>query len=119
VRPGPGVLPEVGIPTPELETEEISHDEFAADVSDDLLDPNNPHHAQWVKDHPGMGSDAEWVAEHPRTNLRKFRVAAWNQYTCEPVTVHEMPCFFDGLCHHSTNARFNRQRSSRMSAEAK
>jgi hypothetical protein len=65
VRPGPGVLPEVGIPTPELETEEISHDEFAADVSDDLLDPNNPHHAQWVKDHPGMGSDAEWVAEHP------------------------------------------------------
>jgi len=40
-----------------------------------------------------MGSDAEWVAEHPRTNLRKFRVAAWNQYTCEPVTVREMPCF--------------------------
>ena len=29
----------------------------------------------------------------PRTNLRKFRVAAWNQYTCEPVTVREMPCF--------------------------
>ena len=65
VRPGPGTLPEVAIATPEVKTEEIAHDEFVADVSDDLLDPNNPHHAEWLKEHPGMESDTEWVAEHP------------------------------------------------------
>src|SRR5665213_4085446 len=68
VRPGPGAVPKVAIPTPEVKTEEISHDEFVADVSDDLLDPNNPRHAQWVKSHPEMETDDEWVAEHPEDN---------------------------------------------------
>ena len=68
VRPGPGAIPEVAIPTPELKTEELAHDEFVSDVSDDLLDPNNPRHAEWIKDHPEMTSDAEWVAEHPEDN---------------------------------------------------
>jgi hypothetical protein len=62
---GPGVLPQVPISSPEVETEEITHDEFVSDVSDDLLDPRNPKHAEWLKAHPGMETDAEWVAEHP------------------------------------------------------
>ena len=65
---GPGPVPEVPIPTPEYETEAIVHDEFVSDVSDDLLDPRNPHHAEWVKQHPEMETDAEWVAEHPEDN---------------------------------------------------
>jgi hypothetical protein len=65
---GPGVLPQVAIPTNEVRTEGIAHDEFVADVSDDLLDPNNPHHAEWVKSHPEMETDTEWVAEHPEDN---------------------------------------------------
>jgi hypothetical protein len=68
VRPGPGALPEVAIPTSEVKTEEITHDEFVSDVSDDLLDPNNPRHAQWLKDHPAMETDDEWLAEHPEDN---------------------------------------------------
>jgi hypothetical protein len=62
---GPGVLPQVAIPTEEVATESIAHDEYASDVSDDLLDPSNPHHAEWVKEHPAMETDAEWVTEHP------------------------------------------------------
>jgi hypothetical protein len=65
VRPGPGAVPVVAVPTPEFKTEEITHDEFSGDVSDDLLDPSNPHHVEWVKEHPAMESDAEWAAEHP------------------------------------------------------
>jgi hypothetical protein len=68
VRPGPGAVPEVPVPTPEFQTEVIAHDEFVSDVPDDLLDPRNPRHADWLKDHPGMESDAEWVAEHPEDN---------------------------------------------------
>jgi cell division septation protein DedD len=68
VRPGPGTVPEVAIPTPEEASQEIAHNDFASDVADDLLDPANPRHAQWVKEHPEMGSDAEWVAEHPEDN---------------------------------------------------
>ena len=58
-------IPKVPIPTAEFKTEEIAHDEFKSDVSDDLLDPNNPKHAAWVKEHPEMETDAEWVQEHP------------------------------------------------------
>ncbi len=65
VRPGPGTVPEVAIPTPEEASQEIAHDDFVSDAADDLLDPANPQHAQWVKEHPEMESDAEWVAEHP------------------------------------------------------
>jgi hypothetical protein len=68
VRPGPGTLPEVAIATPEVKTEEIAHDEFVADVSDDILDPNNHRHAEWLKEHPGMESETEWVAEHLEEN---------------------------------------------------
>jgi hypothetical protein len=39
-----------------------------SDVSDDLLDPRNPQHAEWVKEHPGMETDDEWLAEHPEDN---------------------------------------------------
>jgi hypothetical protein len=60
-----GEIPKVTVATPEFQTEEIAHDEFVSDVSDDLLDPRNPRHAQWLKEHPGMESKAEWVAEHP------------------------------------------------------
>jgi hypothetical protein len=62
---GPGVLPQVAIPTPEVTTEQKAHDEFVSDVSDDLLDPRNPHHVEWVKEHPAMESDDEWVADRP------------------------------------------------------
>jgi hypothetical protein len=68
VRPGPGAVPVVPIPTPEYETEAIVHDEFSGDVSDDILDPHNPHHAEWVKQHPDMETDAEYLAEHPEDN---------------------------------------------------
>jgi hypothetical protein len=61
----PGEIPKLAVATPEFKTEGIVHDEFKGDVSDDLLDPGNPGHAAWVKDHPEMESDAEWVAEHP------------------------------------------------------
>jgi hypothetical protein len=61
-------IPQVAVPTPEVATEEIAHDEFVGDASDDLLDPRNPHHAEWVKQHPEMETDAEWVAEHPEDN---------------------------------------------------
>jgi hypothetical protein len=61
-------IPKVTLPTPEFKTEEITHDEFKGDVSDDLLDPNNPNHAAWVKEHPEMESDAEWLQEHPEDN---------------------------------------------------
>ena len=62
---GRGVLPQVAIPTEEVATESVAHDEYLSDVSDDLLDPSNPHHDEWVKEHPAMETDAEWVAEHP------------------------------------------------------
>jgi len=62
---GPGVLPQVAIPTEEVATESIAHEEYASDVSDDLLDPSNPRHAEWVKERPAMETDAEWVKEHP------------------------------------------------------
>jgi hypothetical protein len=68
VRPGPGAIPVIAVPTPEFQTEEIAHDEFEGDVSDDLLDPRNPHHAEWVKEHPAMETDAEWMADHPEDN---------------------------------------------------
>ena len=60
----PGEIPKLVIPTAEFKTEEIVHDEFSGDVSDDLLDPRNPHHTAWVKEHPEMESDAEWSADH-------------------------------------------------------
>jgi hypothetical protein len=65
---GSAAIPKVTIPTAEFKTEEISHDEFKSDVADDLLDPRNPKHAAWVKEHPEMESDAEWVKEHPEDN---------------------------------------------------
>jgi hypothetical protein len=68
VRPGPGAIPVVAVPTPEFKTEEIAHDEFVSDASDDLLDPSNPRHAEWVQQHPDMETDTEWVAEHPEDN---------------------------------------------------
>jgi hypothetical protein len=68
VRPGPGAIPEIPINTPELNTEVIAHNEFVSDVSDDLLDPNNPRHSQWLKDHPAMETDAERSTGHPEDN---------------------------------------------------
>lgn len=60
-----GAIPKVTVPTPEFKTEEIANDEFTGDMSDDLLDPNNPKHARWVHERPEMESDAEWVSDHP------------------------------------------------------
>jgi hypothetical protein len=51
--------------TPEASTQEIVNREFVADTSDDLLDPRNPRHAQWVQDHPDVETDEEYLAEHP------------------------------------------------------
>jgi hypothetical protein len=64
-RFNPHELPQVAVPTSEVNTESIAHDEFRGDFSDDLLDPHNPGHAAWVKEHPEMESDDEWTAEHP------------------------------------------------------
>jgi len=67
-RIGPGAIPQVAVPTPEFETEVIVHREFTSDVADDLLDPRNPHHAEWVKEHPEMETNEEWLKEHPEDN---------------------------------------------------
>lgn len=56
-------------PTPvlssEASTQEIVDREFVADTADDLLDPHNPRHAQWVQDHPDVETDEEYLADHP------------------------------------------------------
>ncbi len=51
--------------SPEASTEEIAHREFVGDIADDLLDPRNAHHAQWVHEHPNVETDEEYLAEHP------------------------------------------------------
>jgi hypothetical protein len=51
--------------SPEASTQDIANREFVADTADDLMDPNNPQHAQWVRDHPYAESDEEYLAEHP------------------------------------------------------
>jgi hypothetical protein len=51
--------------SPEATTQDIVNREFVADTSDDLLDPHNPHHAQWVRDHPDVETDDEYLADHP------------------------------------------------------
>ncbi len=38
-------------PTDEDRSEEENARDSGGDVADDLLDPRNPHHAQWLKDH--------------------------------------------------------------------
>ena len=61
----PGEIPTEAVATPEFQTEEIAHKEFAGDVTDDLMDPRNPGHAEWVKGRPDVETDAEWEADHP------------------------------------------------------
>ena len=51
--------------SPEASTEEIVHREFASDAADDLLDPHNPHHAEWVREHPYAETDEEYLVDHP------------------------------------------------------
>jgi hypothetical protein len=51
--------------SPEATTQEIVNREFVADTADDLLDPHNPHHAQWVAEHPDVETDEEYLTEHP------------------------------------------------------
>lgn len=51
--------------SPEGSTQEIVDREFVADTADDLLDPHNPRHAQWVQDHPDVETDEEYLADHP------------------------------------------------------
>jgi hypothetical protein len=63
-----GEIPNVTVATPEFQTEEIVRKEFMGDVSDDLMDPRNPGHAEWVKERPDVESDAEWQADHPGEN---------------------------------------------------
>ncbi|MGD0851970.1 MAG: hypothetical protein ABSA07_01265 [Acidimicrobiales bacterium] len=60
---GAGPLPEVVIPSPEVKSEEMAHDASVSDETDDLLDPRNPGHAQWLKEHPEMRSDEEAATE--------------------------------------------------------
>jgi hypothetical protein len=51
--------------TPEATTQDIVNREFVADTADDLLDPHNPQHAQWVREHPDVETDEEYLEEHP------------------------------------------------------
>ena len=51
--------------TPVEATEELVHRETVEDVSDDLLAPSNPNHAQFVHQHPDLETDEEWIADHP------------------------------------------------------
>lgn len=53
------------VATPGYATEDIIRRQTKMDVGDDLLDPHNPGHAQWVKGRPDMETDEEWVADHP------------------------------------------------------
>jgi hypothetical protein len=55
------------IATPGFATEDIIQRETKIDATDDLLDPHNPGHAQWVKDRPDMETDEEWAADQPET----------------------------------------------------
>jgi hypothetical protein len=51
--------------TPEASTQEIVNREFVADTADDLLDPHNPRHAQWVSEHSDVETDEEYLSAHP------------------------------------------------------
>ena len=51
------------IATPDEQTVEILDREQAYDATDDLLDPKNPHHNQWIHEHPGLESDSERAAD--------------------------------------------------------
>ena len=51
------------IATPDEQTVEILEREQAYDASDDLLDPKNPHHSEWIHEHPGLESDSERAAD--------------------------------------------------------
>jgi hypothetical protein len=51
--------------SPEASTQAIVDREFVADTADDLLDPHNPHHAQWIGEHPDVETDEEYLAQHP------------------------------------------------------
>lgn len=56
------------VATPGYATEDIIKRETQMDVADDLLDPHNPGHAQWVKDRPDVETDEEWIANHPEAS---------------------------------------------------
>jgi hypothetical protein len=56
--------------SPEATTQEIVNREFVADVADDLLDPHNPRHAQWVAEHPDVETDEEYLAGHPEDEAK-------------------------------------------------
>jgi hypothetical protein len=58
-------VPVVPIFSPEATTEQIAGREFKGDTTDDLLDPHNPHHAEWVHQHPLEESDEEYLIDHP------------------------------------------------------
>lgn len=60
-----GRLPWESVASPNEETAEIEAKESTYDASEDLLDPRNPHHAEWAKSHPEMQTDEEWKADHP------------------------------------------------------
>jgi len=51
------------IATPDEQTVVILEREQAYDASDDLLDPKNPHHSEWIHEHPGLESDSERAAD--------------------------------------------------------
>jgi hypothetical protein len=51
------------IATPTEQTAEIIEDRQAYDAADDLLDPHNPRHDEWVREHPDMETDAERAAD--------------------------------------------------------
>ena len=55
----------VPIASPMEATEALVERETVNDVSDDLLDPRNPDHAQFVRQHPDLETDEEWIADHP------------------------------------------------------
>lgn len=55
----------VPIASPMEATEALVQRETVNDVADDMLDPRNPDHAQFVHQHPDLESDEEWITDHP------------------------------------------------------
>lgn len=55
----------VPIPSPMEVTEELVQRETVDDVSDDLLNPRNTNHAQYIHQHPDLETDEEWITDHP------------------------------------------------------
>jgi len=57
-RIDPGPMMEV-MPLPDEYTDEAQASEPNYDATDDLLDPRNPHHLEWISEHPDDATNVD------------------------------------------------------------